>query len=1349
MSREGKRDDDSLVAWFSRSLGTKFAGVIFGVVLLTTAVLGWFSYTSTRDALRDQVVGKLEAVREDKAQQVVQHLWNVRARVSTLSREPEVTEALPRLLAYLHPGPGGAGGQYDVSSPGYQELYRRLQAGFSNRLAITTEAHNVYLISADDGLVMFNLSGEKDLGTNLGTGPYRDSALARTWSQVVKTRKAVVTDFSHYEPSPEPTMFIGAPVYDDSDRLAAVVVEQFSAKGLTELLQQKAGFGNTGEVFLIGEDKLLRSKLRDEPNAAVLGKEIDTNIVRDVFAGRLGTRSYLDYRGVSVLATARMLGLKEALGTDFDWAIIAKQDQTEAFAPLAEYTRRFAMVMTAALALALLVGIVLARTVAKRVTSLAKVADAIAKGNLETPIAVPGRDEVSRLAESIRRMQAGLRDTKERTRQTDWLKGGLARLNDAMRGVDDEKRLAEKAIAELCNHLGAEVGLLYVAEDEGADAGTLGLVGSYASKGQQGAPARFNPGEGLVGQAALDRKPIVVTDPPKDYIRVVSGLGDTVPRQICVAPFLFEDRVRGVVEIATLGELDAMHLDYLGQAAHVLGVSFETAMGRSRLARELERSQALSAQLQVQQEELRVTNEELEQQAQALSVSEQKLRAQQEELRVSNEELTQKNELLVRQTREVEAARQNLAEKAEELAVASKYKSEFLANMSHELRTPLNSLLLLARGFVDNKDGNLTDDQVASARVIHDAGNDLLSLINEILDLAKIESGRMDLVRSRVSLQELGTVIEQAFGHMAKAQGLALGVEIEPGLPGAIETDAKRLQQVVKNLVSNALKFTHEGGVTVRFHRPAAGTDLSRSGLDAKQSLAISVTDTGIGIAPEHQKLVFEAFRQVDGGTSRKYGGTGLGLSISRELARILGGELTLVSGTGKGSTFTIYLPFAAPAPSAPVSDAGTKRAPAVVAAPGPQSAGAPPRPLGLVPDDRDKVTESDRVILVVEDDLSFAKILAAQCRNKGFKCLVATSGEEGLELAQRHVPRAVLLDLNLPGIDGWQVLEAMKADTRTRHIPVHVVSVEGPTVELMRRGAIGHLRKPATPESLEKALSMLEEVSSRSAKRLLIVEDDEQMRRHIVELLKDKNVQVDEASSSQQVIEALVRTHYDCLILDLGLWDMDGDDLLRTLSRDHGLDLPPVIIHTARELTREEEARLREYTDSIVVKDVRSDTRLLDEVSLFLHRAVADMPPRQQRIIKDLHGSDAVLEGKRVLLADDDMRSAFALTKLLAERGMQVVKAENGEKALKVLFEGPSVDLVLMDIMMPVMDGYEAIRRIRAEERFARLPIIALTAKAMSGDRDKCLAAGADDYQTKPIDPERLISMMRVWLSR
>jgi PAS domain S-box-containing protein len=943
---------------------------------------------------------------------------------------------------------------------------------------------------------------------------------------------------------------------------------------------------------------------------------------------------------------------------------------------------------------------------------------------------------------------AAARDMAD-ARRAEWVRAGLARLNDAMRGEEDVARLAGKIITELCTQLDAKVGVLYLAQDDGADAGILTLLGSYAHVQRKHISTRFMPGEGLVGQAALERKQIVLTNAPEDYIRVVSGLGETPPRQICVTPFMFQDRVRGVVEIGTLGELDANKLDYLSQAVLIVGVSFEASLGRARISNELARSQELSKKLQVQQEELVVSNEELEEQAQTLKRSEEKLQAQQEELQVMNEELEEKNQLLEHQKMDVELARKGMEEKAAEVELTSKYKSEFLANMSHELRTPLNSLLLLAQGLADNKEGNLTEDQVESVKVIYGSGVDLLKLISEILDLAKIEAGRMDIHIGNVKVGALADGIRSSFGHMAREKGIGLTVEVGGDIPTVIVSDHFRIEQVIRNLMSNAIKFTESGSVSVTFGRPAPGTDLPKSGLQAGECLAISVKDTGIGIAPEQHKVIFEAFQQADGSTSRKYGGTGLGLSIARELSRLLGGELRLTSEPGKGSTFTLYLPFDLTA----AREAGGMEKSAMIkvsrAEPAPESEKPPRIEASLrMDDDRESVGRDDRIILIIEDDPTFARLLLKNCHERGFKCLAAATGEEGLELAAKHLPGAVILDIRLPGIDGWGVLTALKENTRTRHIPVHIISVEEPTSESLRKGAVGHATKPIDQERLEETFKRLEQVTAGTPKRMLVVEDNPAVRRSTVEAIGSWDVKVDEAGDGKLALEALRAGGYDCVVMDLGLPDMDGLEVLTALERE-GVRMPPVIIHTARDLTYLEEERLREHAESVVIKDVRTQERLLDEVSLFLHRIVSQMPEKEQQIILNLHDSDIILRDKKVLIVEDDMRTMFALSKALADRGMKVLKADNGAKAIKLLEQDKDVDIVLMDIMLPVMDGYEAMTRIRAQEAFRNLPIIALTAKVMKHDRDKCIAAGANDYLPKPLDQNRLISMMRVWLFR
>ena len=757
----------------------------------------------------------------------------------------------------------------------------------------------------------------------------------------------------------------------------------------------------------------------------------------------------------------------------------------------------------------------------------------------------------------------------------------------------------------------------------------------------------------------------------------------------------------------------------------------------------------MTEKLQVQQEELRNTNEELEEQSRRLKESEERLRVQQEELEVTNEELEEKNELLQRQKNELTRGKKEIEVQAQELAVASKYKSEFLSNMSHELRTPLNSLLLLAQSLTENKEGNLSEEQVQSAGIIYRSGTDLLSLINEVLDLARIEAGRMDLRVGPLRAPDLAEGIRSVFEPVAVQKGLSLTVEVDPQAPQEILTDRQRVEQVIKNLVANAIKFTHNGHVAVEYGRPAHNIDLSLSGLHPDEAVSVAVKDTGIGIPQEQQSAIFEAFQQADGSTARKYGGTGLGLSISRELARLLGGEIQLESSPGSGSTFILYLPV-----SLKADGADPERRPTTPAKPN----GGTQDDVSLmhvqtavvqqIEDDREALVEGDRIVLLIEDDPNFARILRDRCHDKGFKCLAAATGEAGLELAEERLPHGIILDIRLPGIDGWAVLRALKEDTRTRHIPVHIISVEEPSVESLRKGAVGHVGKPLKSEDLEDVFKKLEEMSEGTPKRVLVVEDDVTMRQRLVELIGEGDVVVDEAATGSQAIDALRAGRYACVILDIGLPDMEGQELLKRLQEDE-MVLPPIIIHTARDLTVEEEMAVREYAASVVLKDVRSSERLLDEVSLFLHWMVSRIPETKRRIIRNLHETDELLRDKRVLVVDDDMRTLFAVSRLLTDRGMRALKAENGERALQILDEEANVDIVLMDIMMPGMDGYETMAKIRAQERFRKLPMIALTAKAMPKDREQCLEAGANDYITKPVDQQRLISLLRVWLYR
>ena len=677
---------------------------------------------------------------------------------------------------------------------------------------------------------------------------------------------------------------------------------------------------------------------------------------------------------------------------------------------------------------------------------------------------------------------------------------------------------------------------------------------------------------------------------------------------------------------------------------------------------------------------------------------------------------------------------------------ANQAKSEFLANMSHELRTPLNSLLILSKALADNEEGNLSEDQVESARIIYGSGAGLLSLINEILDLSKIEAGHIDLELSNVPLADLAESTRRSFKHVAKQKGLVLDVRLTPDAPSSMFSDQQRIEQIIRNLVSNAIKFTEQGEVIVELGRPREGARLTTSGLDPASALAISVSDTGIGIPLDKQALVFEAFRQAEGGTARKHGGTGLGLSISLELAALLGGEIQLVSEPGEGATFTLYLPLE----QGDAGDAhGTHRM--TVRRLGGKlddRTEGPVEGVPSIPDDRKTLQEGDTTILIIEDDATFARVLRDQCHKRGYKCLAAATGEEGLGLADGLLPQAILLDLRLPGIDGWVVLDVLKSKLKTRHIPVYVVSaVPDASGDVLRKGALGCLPKPASLERVHQALDVLETSFRKGVKELLLVEDDDTLRAAMTELIGNGDVHVEAAETGASAIAKLERKRYDCMILDLGLPDMSGFTLLEKLSAIEGLVIPPVVVYTGRDLTRAEQTQLQIHAESIIIKGVRSEERLLDEVCLFLHRVIGNLPLQRRRIFVDLYEGDTVLAGKRVLIVDDDMRNSFALSKALERRGMKTTKAEDGEKALAILASDPSFDLVLMDIMMPVMDGYETMKRIRAQAAFKELPIIALTAKAMRADRARCLAAGASDYLSKPIDVDRLLSILRVRL--
>jgi HAMP domain-containing protein/CheY-like chemotaxis protein/signal transduction histidine kinase len=1004
----------------------------------------------------------------------------------------------------------------------------------------------------------------------------------------------------------------------------------------------------------------------------------------------------------------------------------------------------------------------LAANLTGQVRAIADVSTAVTKGDLSQSITVDAAGEVAALKDNINQMIRNLRDTTQKNTEQDWLKTNLAKFTRLLQGQRDLQTVSRTILSELAPLVSMQHGVFYVNDSQNGQP-ELSLLASYAYTERKHLANRFKAGEGLVGQCALEKQSIVLTHVPGDYVQISSGLGESAPMNIVVLPVLFEGEVKAVIELASFYRFNDIHLTFLNQLTESIGIVLNTIVATMRTEDLLKQSQSLAGELQTRQQELTETNVQLEQQARTLQMSEERLKQQQEELQQTNEELEEKAELLARQNREVEnknkeidLARASLEDKAEQLALTSKYKSEFLANMSHELRTPLNSLLILSKLLSQNADNNLTEKQVEFARTIHSSGADLLELINEILDLSKIESGTMDVDVKPVPFAELQDYVDRTFRQVAVGKGLTFDVQLASTLPPAIETDSRRLQQVLKNLLSNALKFTDQGKVDLTIDVATSGWSRGATTLNqASRVIAFRVSDTGIGIPADKHRIIFEAFQQADGTTSRKYGGTGLGLSISREIARLLGGEIALSSQVGLGSSFVLFLPeqFDYAAAAAGRDDTSSPRPARPPRIAEPATLAIEPIDLDtletVVADDRGSIQPGDRVLLIVENDLNFAPILLDAARDKGFKGVVAARGDVGLALAKQLQPDAITLDIELPVVDGWTVLDRLKHDPATRHIPVHIISVTDERLRSLKAGAIAHLGKPVTQEGLDAALTSIRGFIERKVRNLLVVEDNDVERQSIIELIGNGDVKTTAVATGQEALDVLDRMPVDCMVLDLGLSDMSGFELLEKMRASDAMAQIPVIVYTGKELTKKQETELRRVAETIIIKDVKSLDRLLDETALFLHRVEGNLPEPKRRMLERLHATDPALAGRTVLVVDDDIRNIFALTSILEQYGMEVTYAENGRDGIEMLKTTPAIDAVLMDVMMPEMDGYQAMREIRTQRKFKSLPIIALTAKAMKGDRDKCIEAGASDYITKPVDTDQLISLLRVWMYR
>jgi tubulin-specific chaperone A len=1328
--------------------------------LIVLAVLG--SKLSS-DALMEKSFAQLDTVKELTSNRFASLLKERLKEVVLLADTNDVKEACREFSLYYGKTNTGPGLPFPVNAASYKSIRGRYLPYFS-RYIKAYDYQDIFILGSEHGNVLFSATGMTPSGVSLSQGPLKDSGLAQVWQRVVKSEKAVLVDFEPYTPSNGlESAFIGYPVYDDASRMISVVALQCTSRFINEIMDIRAGMGETGVSYLVrryrggitGKDKYeLRSDIKIVGGGRyVIGSVFGEGLTywKDAMksSGSGGHGLYTDNAGNDVLVSYTPL---DFIGED--WALISKIDKAEVTAPLRKLIKSIIAGGGIIFLLIAAGSFRFARGLTKPIVTDMEFAQAISRGELDRTLRLNRRDELGDLGRALDTMAANLRELG-------WLQSGKEGLDDQLRGDLTMEEMGKRFISYMVKHLGGHVGALYTTEDQE----NLELTASYAFTDRKGNFSRIRVGEGIVGQVALEREMVVFANVGDEAPLLNYGMGERTLDHLLTAPLVFQDRLLGVFQVGATAPFSKLQRKFIEKNTENISILFNAARARRLIHDLLDRAQQQQeelqtanaeleeqakalmeseGELQAQQEELRVTNGELAEQAKALRESESELQTQQEELRITNEELEEQTIALKAQkaslgekNNELLRAQDNIKQKAKDLEIASKYKSEFLANMSHELRTPLNSILILSQLFSGNRDGNLTEKQVESAQAIHSSGSDLLKLINDVLDLSKVEAGMLELSLEEVPMASMAGDLTRLFNGVAEDKGVEFVIDIKEDAPAAIVTDSHRLQQILRNLITNAFKFTEQGRVTLAVSRPGGNTNLSG------EAVALSVIDSGIGIPKERQEDIFNAFQQVDGSTSRKYGGTGLGLSISRELATLLGGEIGLVSEEGKGCTFSLFLPVSHGDVEIRHGDSKAKEAVAVEMDAAPPGSPSPEK----VNDDRRDITPGDKLLLIIEDDPKFAGVLKNLATQRGFKCLVAGDGETGLHFADYYGPSAILLDIGLPGIDGWEVMERLKGNPELRHIPVHFISASDDSMDALKMGAMEYLTKPVSVEKIEETLTRIETHLAIPMKRLLVVEDDELQRESIRELMGNGDITIITVGTGKEAFREIVTGRYDCMILDLGLGDMSGFDLLKMIRDDLNCPRIPIIIYTGRDLTRAEDEKLQKYAETIIIKGVRSPERLMEEASLFLHRVEVSLPEEKQTVTRIIHDKEAALAGKNILLVDDDMRNVFALSSVLEEKEMNIIVARNGIEAVENVDLHKEIDLVLMDIMMPRMDGYQAMTEIRKREWCEKLPIIALTAKAMKGDRNRCIDAGASDYLAKPVDTDKLLSMLRVWL--
>lgn len=1210
-------------------------------------------------------------------------------------------------------------------------------ASFFDHYLLQHGLRDLFLINAE-GAIFYTQAGETDAMGNLLRGALADTHFGRMVQRVIQSGKPALTDFEAYAPSHHAqAAFLAMPVFgrDTDDRSVEMVVAlQISLDALNALVHENKGMGKTGETFLLG--KTAHGTFYRTDRIVGVGKAGQEVIDPVAWDPSIHEHIYGETHRLSSSDSETALVSHKALKIPgLDWSIITTMHAHEVEAPIDALVRT---IYWFALGLALLVmmtGLLTTRGFLTRLSALMKATTLMASGDWSARVTAKGRDEIGWLGETFNIMASTAQDQF-------WLQSNLAQLGDAVQQTGSPQELAQDLIAKLANLVGGGHGVIYLRHRENHH---YERMGSYGYKARKHLSSAFVEGEGLVGQCVREKQSILLTEIPEDYVKITSGLGESTPREILVIPVVFQGAVLAVVELSSFSRFTPIQRTFLEDACVSIGLGLENQTRRIWTESLLKESQLLTEELAAQQEELKMSNEALQEQTQALQQSEAHLQ--------------EKSRHLESHQKDLEAARVELEKKAEDLGRTSRYKTDFLANMSHELRSPLNSLIILAKIFAENQEHNLTPEQIESARIILESGQDLLELINDVLDLSKIEAGKMDLHLAPLVVVNMATEIKDKFGPLARAKNLELTVTIEPGTPEAVQTDIGKALRILRNFLSNAIKFTEKGRVEVHFEaapkerrivegafRLEAPGDLSRP-----KTLAIRVLDTGIGIPEADQSQIFEAFQQLDAGANRRFSGTGLGLSIAREMARLLSAEIRLKSRAGEGSVFTLLLPEhggGMPGEGTPGEGAPARGAPDV-----PPSA-EPPLPIASVSstvasvpplaDDWDTMLPGDQAILVIEDDPLFSTTVGALIRQKGLKWLAALEGESGLRLAESHRPMGILLDLGLPGMDGWKILDHLKANPATRTIPVHIVSAMDRAAMTKDARTIGPLTKPLTGEQIETLCNQFKnrEATATTTRDVLLVEDDPKAREAITTALQSKKHQITVAASAEEAWNHLKKRSFACMILDINLLGTSGFELLDQIAADDTLSMPPVIVHTGRELSKEECQWLQKYTDTIVVKGGEGGSRLLEEVARFLDGVVTGQEEPETMALRE-----PLFKDKTALIVDDDMRNAFALSRALKLEGLQSVIASNGVKALEKLAEREGIDIVLMDIMMPEMDGLETMRRIRQQDPFRTLPILVLSAKAMVEDQQACMTAGANDFLPKPVDMTRLLAKLHTWL--